>query len=62
MPVHVNEVVTEIATEGGEASEVRGGSGGRGGAPRWKEEERLRAAAARLAADEARTRAEGHHA
>ncbi len=60
MPVHVNEVSTEIT--------ARPEDGGEGPAPpapgdgsRWKAVDRLRSARARLESEEARTRAEGFH-
>jgi hypothetical protein len=62
MPVHVNELTTEIVAEGGDAAGDHGGGPGDRPAARWREVDRLRAAAARLEADEARTRAEGFHA
>lgn len=59
MPVHVNEVSTEIAPASDEPE-----SGGRrppDEPDRWTVVERVRRARARIEADEARTRAEGFH-
>lgn len=59
MPVHVNQVTTEIAPVSDDGAVD--GSGGPNEPSRWKLVDRVRRARARIERDEARTRAEGFH-
>ncbi len=59
MPVHVNEIVTEVEAEGARLSEPETPNRSAESSVDWEEEARMRAIRSRLAAEDARTGAQG---